>query len=237
MPTSRTAYNDRRDRTTAATVSIILHAVLLVIALTIGLWQIPSDNTATRFPDTPEDPEITFEDVVDFETGGSFTTPADIPQPIQPQQLSQGTQTPAAPVPAPDPQEIQQQVRDEISRRVRFATNNVDQNTGDGGTDEETTAKAIDPDAQSIGLEGFSNEGFPAPRGFSHTGTIAINVTVDASGRVLSTSYNSSRSNGKISTDSQAIKACLTSAAGSKFKPRPGTSEGATGTIYYRFKK
>lgn len=237
MPPTTSAHNasGSRDRATAATVTVILHAALLIIALTTGLWQLSAEDSPTE-PPAEEETKITFEDVVDFQTGGSFTTPADLPEPSEPQ-LAQGAQTPAAPVPSPDPQEIQQQVRDEISRRVRFATNNIDEKQGDGGDDPVTTAPTIDPDAQSIGLEGFSNEGFPAPNGFSATGTIAINVTVDASGRVISTSYNSSRSNGRISTDSRAVNACLTSASASKFKPLPGTTTGSSGIIYYRFRK
>ncbi len=232
-----TAHNStqNRDRATAATVTVILHAILLIVALTIGLRQLPADSS-TVSDSEEEEIRITFEDVVDFEVGGSFTTPADIPEPVAPQ-LSQGATAPAAPATVPDPQEIQQQVREEISRRVHFATNNADENPGDSGNDATSAVRDIDPDARSPGLEGFSNEGFPAPRGFSATGTIAINVTVDASGRVLSTSYNSSRSNGKISTDSRAIKECIASASGSKFRPKPGTDKGASGIIYYRFRK
>jgi len=225
--------NDRRDRATAAVVTVLFHGILFVVMCVGFSFRYPPEVSVSEIPE--DKTEITFEDVVDFQVGGAYTLPVEAMD-LEPQ-LSQGAQAPASPLPAPDPQEIEQQRRDEISRRVRFATNTVDENQGDGGDNAGTTAQPSDINTEVTGLDGFSNEGFPKPSGFSATGTIAINVTVDASGRVIATSHNETHSNGLISNNATAVSACMTAASQSKFKPRPGTNAGSTGVIYYRFKK
>lgn len=231
-----TAQPDRRDRLIASIATVSVHAMLLAVLLTAVLRHQPEDDTEPLTP-AEEETEITFEDVVDFKVGGSYTIPQEIIEPVPEPELSQGSQTSAAPLPQPDPQEIEQQKRDEIARRVKFATNNIEETTGDSGDANSTTAAPPDVNTEVIGLDGFSAEGFPRPGGFSETGTIAIAVTVDANGNVIVTNYNPSRSYGKISNNQQAIRECQRVARMSKFKPRPGTESGTTGIIYYHFKK
>ncbi len=227
--------NNNRDRVTAATVTFMFHIVLLVLLFTVFLKT--SNPDSQEVENNPVENEITFEEVVDFVVGGSYTAPVDIPDPHVEPELSAGSQTPAAPVPAPDPEVIQQQRREEIARRVKFATNNVEESAGDGGQNEVTTAQPLDVNAEVIGLEGFASEGFPRPQGFSLTGTIAISVTVDASGRIIASDFVPSKSNGRIKTDAKAINACKQAALQSKFSARPGTTTGGTGVIYYHFKQ
>lgn len=208
--------------------------MLLIVCLTVALRSpretvLPVDNQ----PDT----EITFEDVVDLIAGGSYTEPVEIPDPVTEPRLSEGASVEAAPAPAPDPEVIKQQRRDEIARRVKFATNNVSEQEGDGGTAPTTIASSSDADAEVVGLDGFSREGFPTPGRFSATGTIAISVTVDASGRILAAEFQPTKSNGAIKNDRAAVSACRSAAMKSRFSARPGTTTGGTGTIFYHFKK
>lgn len=225
---------DNRDRALAATATVTFHAVLLIVCLT-AMLHTPSEQTV-RIDREPES-EITFEEVVDLVAGGSYTEPQPVPEPVVEPQLSQGASHEAAPAPAPDPEVIKQQRRDEIARRVKFATTNVSETEGDGGTAEATVSPTRDVNAEIIGLDGFSSEGFPTPGTFSATGTIAISVTVDASGRILAAEFQPTRSNGAIKNDRQAVAACRQAAMKSRFSARPGTTTGGTGTIYYHFKK
>lgn len=226
--------NNNRDRVTAATVTFMFHIVLLVLLFTVFLKSSNSDSQEVE--NNPVENEITFEEVVDFVVGGSYTAPVDIPDPHVEPELSAGSQTPAAPVPAPDPEVIQQQRREEIARRVKFATNNVEESAGDGGQNEVTTAQPPMSMPRLLGLKVLPARDFPA-WGFSLTGTIAISVTVDASGRIIASDFVPSKSNGRIKTDAKAINACKQAALQSKFSARPGTTTGGTGVIYYHFKQ
>ena len=234
MYTPRQHNSDNRDRALAATATVTFHAVLLIVCLTVALR---SPRQAATPVDSQPDTEITFEDVVDLIAGGSYTEPVELPEPVTEPQLSEGASVDAAPAPAPDPEVIQQQRRDAIARRVKFATNNVSENEGDGGTAPATIATASDINADIVGLDGFSREGFPTPGTFSATGTIAISVTVDASGRILAAEFQPTLSNGSIKNNRDAVNACRSAALKSRFSARPGTTTGGTGTIYYHFKK
>ncbi|MCM1449036.1 MAG: hypothetical protein NC082_01705 [Clostridiales bacterium] len=226
-----------RSRLLAAIISVAFHAMLLAVCLFAFLSPVGDDEPTQPPSVEDEEPDITFNDVVDFQVGGSYTEPTMLIEPDQPPLLSDGASTAEAPLPQPDPQEIMEKKREEISRRVKFATNTADEKQGDGGNDNTASATPLDINAESTGLDGFSNEGFPSPSGFSTVGTIAVNVTLDASGRVIATTHNASRSYGPVSSNRRAIDACLNKAAQSKFKPLPGTTTGTTGVIFYHFKK
>lgn len=235
MNTTRQHNSDNRDRALAATATVTFHAVLLIVCLTTVLR---TPREAVIRSDREPRNEITFEEVIDLVAGGSYTEPQPVPEPIPEPQLSQGSQVDAAPAPAPDPEVIQQQRRDEIARRVKFATTTVDDATeGDGGDAPATSASTSDVDTNKIGLEGFTSEGFPSPGTFSSTGTIAISITVDASGRILAAEFQPTLSNGAIKNNRQAIAACRQAAMKSRFSARPGTTTGGTGTIFYHFRK
>ncbi|MDE6403279.1 MAG: hypothetical protein K2K86_05685 [Muribaculaceae bacterium] len=234
MNTTRQHNSDNRDRALAATATVTFHAVLLIVCLTTVLR---TPREAVIRSDSEPENEITFEEVIDLVAGGSYTEPQPVPEPIPEPQLSQGSQVDAAPAPAPDPEVIQQQRRDEIARRVKFATTTVDETEGDGGDAPVTSASTSDVDADKIGLEGFTSEGFPSPGTFSSTGTIAISITVDASGRILAAEFQPTLSNGAIKNNRQAIAACRQAAMKSRFSARPGTTTGGTGTIFYHFRK
>lgn len=184
-----------------------------------------------------EDNEITFEDVIDFQAGSSFTVPDELVVPEPEPEQAAGSQTEAAPLPSPDPEVIEQQKREEIARRVRFSTVTTGDEEGDGGNDQSTTATTPDVNTDVVGLEGFAGEGFPRPGGFSQTGMIAINVTLDATGKVIATSHNRTRSYGEINGNPRAVNECIAKAQQSQFRPRPGTTTGATGQINYHFRK
>ncbi len=224
-----------RDRIAAIVVTVFLHAGLLLVFLYSFLSVSPEPET--RFPDPESESEITFSEVVDYVVGGAYTEPVPIPEPVEEPVLSEGSQVAAAPVPQPDPAEIQQQIAQEIHNRVKFNTQTTEPTEGDGGTATATDASPMDVNTEVIGLEGFSSEGFPRPDGFSDVGTIAISVTLDATGRVIATNFNASKGNGKIKQNRQAIAACLEAASRSKFSARPGTTTGDTGTIFYHFRK
>ena len=234
--TTSPASDTQRNRLIAAIAAVLFHVLLLVVCLFTYLRYPPEEpEFTTTLPE--EENEITFQDGVDFKVGGSYTIPEEIIKPEPEPELSQGSQTEAAPLPQPTPQEIEQKKRDEIARRVKFATNNAEENAGDGGNAETSTATNSDINTEVIGLDGFSGEGFPRPAGFSDIGTIAINVTLDSSGRVIATSHNETKSNGRINNNPRAVKECLKTASQSKFKPRRGTTTGATGLIFYHFRK
>lgn len=211
--------------------------MLLLVCLFSFLDTSASHEATIPEPQPDDDTTVTFQDVIDMQVGGSYTEPSLLTEPQPTPMLSEGATEAEAPLPQPDPQEVLEKRREKISRRVRFATNTEGEVQGDGGNDNVTSAPPTDINAEVIGLEGFSSEGFPRPTGFSAVGTIAINVTLDAGGKVISATLNASRSYGTISNDRRAVNACLSKAAQSKFKPLPSTTSGATGVIFYHFKK
>lgn len=224
-----------RDRIAAIVVTVFLHVGVLLVCLYSYLSA--DSEPHTTFPPEVQESEITFSEVVDYVVGGAYTEPVPVPEPVEEPVLSEGSQVAAAPVPQPDPAEIQQQIAEEIHSRVKFNTQTTEPTEGDGGSAAATDASHMDVNTEVIGLEGFSSEGFPRPQGFSDVGTIAISVTLDATGRVIATNFNASKGNGAIKQNRKAVDACLEAASRSKFSARPGTTTGATGTIYYHFRK
>ncbi|MDE6085843.1 MAG: hypothetical protein K2G40_05520 [Muribaculaceae bacterium] len=227
--------DNSRERIAALVVTVFLHVALILMA--VYLFLEPKTDTEAVFPEEEEQADITFEEVVDYVVGGAYIKPVPIPEPVPEPVLSEGAQVTAAPAPQPDPAEIQQKKAEEIHKRVKFNTQVQSDNEGEGGQAAETNAESMDVNTEVVGLEGFSSEGFPRPSGFSDVGTIAISVTLDATGRVIATNFLAAKGNGAIKQNRQAIAACLDAASRSKFSARPGTSSGATGTIYYHFKK
>ena len=229
--------DNTRERIAAIVVTVFLHVALILMAL--YLFMEPKPEPEALFPDEKEQADITFEEVVDYVVGGAYIKPVPVPEPepIPEPVLSEGSQEVAAPAPQPDPAEIQQKIAEKIHNRVKFNTQTLTETEGDGGQAAETNANPMDVNTEVVGLEGFSSEGFPRPSGFSEVGTIAISVTLDATGRVIATNFLAAKGNGAIKQDKKAIAACLDAASRSKFSARPGTSSGATGTIYYHFRK
>ena len=235
-PPPATSQDERRQRLAAATAAIAFHALLLA-ALLFTFLSYPTSDTDLAATEPESSSEITFEDVIDFEAGNSFTVPDELVKPDPVPQQATGAQTEAAPLPAPDPQAVQQQKREEIARRVKFQTVATSPVEGDGGNDATTTVTTPDVNTNVVGFDGFIGEGFPRPTGFSQTGVIAINVTLDADGRVIATSHNTTAGYGSINGNTRAVQECLKKAAQSQFRPRPGTTTGATGVIKYHFRK
>lgn len=233
--TSSRDNDTARDRIAAIVVTLFLHVGLLLVCLFTFLKI--NNDPETLFPGPEQESEITFSEVVDYVVGGAYTEPVPIPEPVEQPALSEGTQAEAAPVPQPDPAEIQQQIVQEIHNRVKFNTQTTSPVEGDGGSAAATDASPMDVNTEVIGLEGFSSEGFPRPGGFSDVGTIAISVTLDATGRVIATNFMAAKGNGAIKQNRKAIAACLDAASRSKFSARPGTTSGATGIIFYHFRK
>lgn len=237
MSNMLTHKDNARERIAAFVVTVFLHVALLLMALFVFLDPQPEPDAV--FPNEEEPADITFEEVVDYVVGGAYIKPVPVPEPepIPQPVLSEGSQVAAAPAPQPDPAEIQQKKAEEIHKKVKFNTQTQTEKEGDGGQAPATNANSMDVNTEVVGLEGFSSEGFPRPGGFSAVGTIAISVTLDATGRVIATNFLSAKGNGAIKQDRKAIAACLDAASRSKFSARPGTSSGATGTIYYHFRK
>ena len=233
---SHDSGSDTRYRVIAIAATLLLHMVMMVVCYTMFLSRREATDT-TFNPSDHDDSVITFEEVVDLITGSSYIEQLEISEPDPIPQLTQGSQTPAAPATEPEPVDVMQQRRDEIANKVRFTTTSTtDPDEGDGGDSNTTIAKTND-NTDVIGFEGFSSEGFPRPSGFSQTGTIAVRVTVDITGQVIATEFVSSRSNGPIINNRKAIEACIESASKSKFHPLPGTTTTGSGIISYHFKK
>lgn len=224
-----------RDRVIAILATLLFHLLLLVVSVYGVLGAYHSSDEGIPPMAQEDEEEITFEEVVDFVVGGNYTVPSLDPEPVPQPQLKAGAQTEAAPVPSPDPSVIQERRRQEIAKSVKFNTPSPSNEVGDGGDASETVVAASEETPDVIGLEGFSAQGFPKPAKSTRQGTIAINVTVDASGRVLTASVNHSQST--LKNDKKAEASCLDAARRSKFTPRPGTSSGATGIIVYHYNK
>lgn len=213
--------------------TVLFHVGLVLVCLVVWL----------RYPrpGVPEEPEkenaeITFEEVVELITGGTYVE-AEFVAPEPEPQLSSGANIESAPPPPPEPtqEEIQQRKREQISKRVTFNTSTRSGDEGDGGRSDATVAASQTAAPEVVGLEGYSLGYFEQPHG-TGVGIITIRIVIDEEGHVISADYYGPGSTYDVIKDPKARRSCIDTALKSKFNLKPGaTAARATGYIKYKF--
>ncbi|MBD5214628.1 MAG: hypothetical protein HDS75_07410 [Bacteroidales bacterium] len=233
MTTNQAPHTDS-SKLIGIAATAIFHVALLLVCLCVWLRQPAAEPPAPVFDDDPEQ-EITFEEVVDLIAGGSYVTADFLPPEPEPK-LAVGANVEAAPPLPPEPtqEEIQEKKRQEISKKVTFNTTTVSEEKGDGGDASTTVAATVDRPTTE-GLQGFELGHFERPRGTSQ-GVIAIRVTLDTDGKVVSAEFYGPRTTYDVIKDPKAKANCITAAKNSKFEWRgEGQAHGVTGFIFYRY--
>lgn len=226
--------DNKKSRWIGISATVLLHAAVLIACVAIWLRYTPGDSPAEE--PREEEHDITFEEVVELISGGTYVQAEFLPPEPTPQ-LSQGANVESAPPLPPEPtqEEIEERKREEISRKVTFRTSTVKPEEGDGGDSETTVAApAADSQPQLIGLEGYTLGYYAQPHGKS-TGVIAIAVTVGPDGAVIAASFYGPRTTYDVIRDPKAKKECIEAALSSKFTVPRGTDSNVSGYILYRF--